>query len=168
MISYIEETYTNYTECKKCGGYCCKKFPGDFSPHNFGFNYKNIYNNILNGLKEGILTFHTRLIYKDRYEKDVDPIDLISIEIIVIRPAVKIKKLFGPCIFLTENGCKFSFKDRPITCKELLPRKNKTQGCFSKIPDVFNTLKWIGYQDMIKCLRSKYRKIRRNRGSYYE
>ena len=33
-----EKDYTNTSICKECGGYCCKRCPGEFIPSDFGKN----------------------------------------------------------------------------------------------------------------------------------
>lgn len=162
MMSILDEKiYTNYTVCKECGGHCCKKCPGEFAPHDFGDSEEKIYNNILDGLKEGVLTFNLRLIWRDRCD-DIkwDP-TYCSHEIIVIRPVTKPKRRHGECIFLNENGCKLSFDKRPILCKTLVPGKTKPKRCISKLSTIYNTLEWIGYGDMVSYLRVLSRKIRR-------
>lgn len=166
MIINDSKNYTGFPICKECGGYCCKKCPGDFSPDDFGSNREEIYNNILNGLTNGVLTFHTRLIYRDYCKDDyITKCDsaYCSHDVITIRPVTKPKKSDGECIFLSKDGCELSFDKRPLLCKSLIPGKKLSDRCLSRIPAVNITLEWIGYEDMMSCLKSIDRKMRRSR-----
>lgn len=162
ITTFDENIYTDYPRCKECGGYCCKKCPGEFAPHDFGNGEEEIFNNILEGIKEKVLTFNLRLIWRDpcndEFKVKYDP-TYCSHEISTIRPVTKPKRRHGECIFLSENGCKLSFDKRPILCKTLIPGKNR---CISKLPVIYNTLKWIGYGDMINKIKAIRRNLRKN------
>jgi len=153
----MEKEYTSHSICKKCGGYCCKKCPGDFVPSDFGNDRETVYNNIIDGLRKGVLAFLTRLIRRDSGCLDT------SHEVIVIRPATKPNRKnvygYGECIFLGKNGCELPFSRRPTVCKYLIPVEDKK--CRPELPIVFVTMNWIGYGEMLHCLRSIDRKMRR-------
>jgi len=114
-------------------------------------------------LKSNSLRIHTRSIRKD-FDKSIKD---YSIDVAIISPATKPECRnrwgWGECIFLTENGCKLPFSKRPTICKYLPPAEDKK--CRSKLNLDFVILQWIEYENIINCLKSINRRVRKHRSS---
>lgn len=156
-----EKDYTNSSICKECGGHCCKKCPGEFIPSDFGEDKISIFTNILRMLKNGTLRFHSEIIQKDFDTNIPDH----SIAVDVISPATKPESRnvwgWGECVFLSDSGCKLSFSKRPTVCKYLIPCEDHK--CRTKLLYEFVYLQWLEYSDMVSCLRSLNRRMRKNK-----
>ncbi len=108
----------NLDICKQCGGKCCKSYPGPATPDDFGApDRQRMYDELYSALKSGKWT--------------VDWIDQEK-EHYFIRPVVKgfessifDHRYTGECTFLTPTGCKLSFKNRPESCRMLVPKANE-------------------------------------------
>jgi Fe-S-cluster containining protein len=103
--------------CKTCGGKCCKTFSGPATPRDFGQSKEEIRKNLYKALKSSRWT-----------------IDWISQEneLYFVRPTVKgfegsvfDHRYSGECTFLTETGCELTFKERPESCRMLIPKSNE-------------------------------------------
>jgi hypothetical protein len=106
--------------CKLCAenneNCCCTVMPGSFAPNDIKLNVKFIANKLF--LNEWAVD----------YWEDEPPL-------YYLRPAtVGCKEYIDPswggiCIYLTENGCKLNFEERPTQCKALIPGYDKESGC---------------------------------------
>lgn len=136
--------------CKKCGGLCCKKMPGIFSPSQFK---KTMFDSLIKG-------FESKNLAIDWYEEspfdsENDQID----QVCFIRPRIENhNNLFDPawggeCSLLTKNGCKLNFKKRPHQCQSLVPFEKLCFSENSKITNKFDKAyyakKWFPYQEII-------------------
>ena len=108
----------NLDICKQCGGKCCKSYPGPATPDDFGApDRQHMYDELYTSLKSGRWT--------------VDWIDQEQ-EHYFVRPVVKgfessvfDHRYMGECTFLTPTGCELSFKNRPESCRMLVPKVNE-------------------------------------------
>lgn len=110
----------NLNICSKCGGECCKLFPGFYYPDDFRKRNGSLdWERILNLLTSGLAQI-------DRWE-DTEPVYFL-------RPKMVMKNdshngIFSypwggdPCIHLTEYGCSLKYKQRPSQCRLLDPVK---------------------------------------------
>ncbi len=58
----------------------------------------------------------------------------------------------GPCVNWTpEDGCKFSWEDRPAGGRGLIPQENKrcSKSTFDKVPGVIS---WIPFSDLLESV----------------
>ena len=112
-------------------------------------------------LKNGTLRFHTEIIKKD-FDKNIKD---YSIDVVVISPATKPERRntwgWGECIFLNKGGCKLSFKERPTVCKYLPPYEDHK--CRTRLRYDYVYLQWLDYSDMVSCLKSLDRRMRKNK-----
>lgn len=130
--NYVVEMNENKEMCKKCGGFCCKNHPCDVSPYDI-FRDKEPS---VERLKE----FLSSDLYQiDWWEGDTEEENKFS-RIYIITPRVILtnktdmllmllisgdsNNLYYPsyggrCIFLTDEGCRLSWDDRPTGGKAL-------------------------------------------------
>lgn len=94
--------------CAKCGGRCCKHFPGIALPKDFDGEQS-----IIDALVSGMWA--------------IDWLDFVD-DAYFIRPATtdKIGVVFDPswggrCVFLHDNGCSLEYAKRPEGCKVVTP-----------------------------------------------
>lgn len=88
--------------CAACGGACCKHVPGVAYPGDFDHDIDRVRA----ALKSGLWAL------RGGTERYLEP-----------------KTHHGVCVFLKENGCLLTMKDRPLECKVLRPLKGG--GCRS-------------------------------------
>ena len=110
--------------CGECGGQCCQAVPGAYAPEDFQNDEGKLdVDRLFRMLKSGEAVFgvydgdpdrtsryYPRPPYKDKGDELVEdrhPYDL------------------GGCANLTDEGCKFSFEERPYGCRTLIPAKNE-------------------------------------------
>ena len=128
--------------CKKCGGRCCKRMPGIASPEDI--NCKGGIKTVLESGKWAI----------DWYEGDPRPGGRLN-QVYYLRPRIRgFNHLYHPawadageCIFLRENGCFLSPDDRPLECRDLVPKEN--YDCQAHYTKKELAMLWIKYQKKI-------------------
>ncbi|SHH20782.1 hypothetical protein [Thermosipho atlanticus] len=105
--------YLNQKICTKCGGKCCKYFPGIALPKDFGNSKEEIFKNLSIALKSG--------------KWCIDWIDRNK-NLYYVRPSIKGKEgilfdnsISGKCTFLTDKGCNLIPNNRPTGCLLLEP-----------------------------------------------
>lgn len=148
-----EKDNCNHTLCAECGGECCKKVGCTFSPQDFirlSPEHKLTPEGILNEVKKGYITLELYdgdqhyvegLIWAPRMRNKGGPI----IEDLIIG-----RRLEGECIALGENGCAFSYEDRPTEGKLLIPRKTDGEiNCESRYGLRRALREWKQYQEII-------------------
>lgn len=111
--------------CGNCGGRCCKRYAGCYTPDDFDDVGKEVED-----------LFKKELISVDKWEGILITPDWSDEEAIFIRPrhkpsycqdrCVSSGPIFdnsfgGECIHLSENGCLLNFDNRPMFCKLLVP-----------------------------------------------
>lgn len=133
---FQEETvFVNAFLCTACGGQCCKDTPGASSPSDFldedgDLDELTIFEMLSSG--DWVLAFWDgdprEKQWGERRERGLDRVSIVYYP----RPAF-VKKSdegllerryqwdLGGCVFLTEQGCKFSFSERPYGCRTLVP-----------------------------------------------
>jgi len=158
----LQKKFVDGSQCKKCGGQCCKSAPGCYIPSDIGNTESDIKIKLLFGLRSGFYAVDSwdgKLNKEDNDEYG---------SIYFIRPRVKgNNKIYdaswgGECANLTENGCSLSFNNRPYECKLLIPKyENNEAKChypkwFSKKHENgkhFSATQWKPYQAIInECL----------------
>jgi len=128
--------------CTKCGGKCCKNYPGGATPEDFDApDEKLMYDKILMALKSGRWTIDWEGTGDDK--------------IYFIRPAIKGNEgsIFdhayeGECTFLTSSGCELNLGERPEACRMLIPKITErcdNQGYTRKRI----AFRWKQYQELI-------------------
>lgn len=138
--------YENKEICSKCGGSCCKTFPGCYYPEDFGL--------------PGDFSKLDAVLESDRVaidwwegdpREDKDEFERVYF----IRPAIKhargslYDQSVGECVFLTKTGCELSGDERPTVCRNLEPKEEKpciTHGITCKNA----VMAWIPYQNKLK------------------
>jgi Fe-S-cluster containining protein len=140
----MKKNYLNVELCKKCGGKCCKRFPGIAYPEDFK---KPLKDSLLKAFTSGNWAI-------DWYEGDPTGKDELS-KAFFIRPKIKdVKELFDPswggeCIFLTKDGCILNPNERPKGCRmlESISLKNCILHAAKDKKDA--AMAWLPYTKMI-------------------
>ena len=139
----------NYSEiCKKCGGWCCKHYPGATIPSQWGKNDKEILENLTEAFKSKRWTI-------DWYEGDPRRGKNEMKESYFVRPADKEYGdtfLFcplwkGECVFLTREGCSLTEEKKPLQCWTVIPREDFK--CIQYLTKKEVAILWIPYRDII-------------------
>jgi len=137
--------------CKKCGGYCCKQYPGAIDPADLGKNKKEIQARLVEMLRGNYIfdywegSFkrrkHTSYFLRPKVDNEVGTYSRVH------------GSWGGPCAFLTPSGCELPYEDRPRNCRELIPNPNYPEGKCKKGYDKEDSLTdWYKYRKMIKEL----------------
>lgn len=120
------KNYLNIELCKKCGGACCKRMPGECFPEDFG---KPLLKNLIEAFESDNWAI-------DWWEGDPRRDENKLEKAYYIRPRIKgVNKLFDPswggeCVFLKKKGCILPPEKRPISCRLLEPEP-KGKGCIN-------------------------------------
>lgn len=144
----------NIELCTKCGGRCCKRMSGMYSPSDFEIVSVESIMNILNTEKCSI----------DWWEGDLRPNipkkERLS-QIYYIRPRHVDAPIIDPswsgtCIFLSSTGCELSYEDRPSNCRGLVPHIDNSK-CYNNNSKEERVAEWIPYQDiLVECHLNVY------------
>jgi Fe-S-cluster containining protein len=135
--------------CTKCGGECCKRYPGIIAPDDLGATTRDILSKCRELLRTGGYQV-------DWWEGDPN--------IYFVRPKImdhRSGSVFSPswggsCYFLAYNGCTLLFEDRPLGCRVLVPNKETPgRGCVN--PKEFATkwefaVLWKPYSKQLKLI----------------
>lgn len=113
--------------CAECGGECCKRMPGIFSPEQLGApNREKIKDNLMAFLKTSKYAIDW---WEGDPRVDIDEDDEVW-RAPYIRPATVDKigvfedpSWGGECCMLTESGCYLAWDERPEECQGLIPQK---------------------------------------------
>ncbi|MDN5324643.1 MAG: hypothetical protein PWP02_353 [Thermosipho sp. (in: thermotogales)] len=131
--------FINESICKKCGGKCCKYYPGTTLPKDFGTSKKEIFDNL-------VIAFKSQRWAIDWIDKNKN--------LYFVRPAIKGKEgstfdhsLNGECTFLSENGCLLSVDKRPSGCLLLEPLEQKT--CIPHLSKLEASKQWQKFLDLL-------------------
>lgn len=140
----------NIDICRECGGMCCKKSGCDYSALDFkNCSYNTLYNELLKGDKSivsymkfkvdsnGNYTYEP-LLYLRARNNGRDIVDLVSIK--------------TGCSLLGENGCKFSYEERPSGGKNLKPVRKEEGECVPLASPLYIVNSWIKHQQTLKRL----------------
>ena len=140
----------NIDICRECGGMCCKKSGCDYSANDFkNSSYDTLYKELLKGDKSivcymkfktdsnGNYTYEPFLYLRAR-NKGRDIVDLVSIK--------------TGCLSLGENGCKFSYEERPSGGKNLKPVRPEDGPCVPLVSPLYIVNSWLKHQQTLKRL----------------
>lgn len=128
--------------CKKCGGRCCKNAGCDFSAQDF----KEIsIDELQKQIDSGKISIVVDVILNEKKELKF----FLSVKMRNVgAPAIDfINFMPQPCSALTDEGCTFTFEDRPSGGRNLIPMTSVA--CFY-IEDVYYT--WEPYQNILEQL----------------
>ncbi len=149
----METILENKDFCKRCGGYCCKKCGCDYWPSDFS---DLSINGLTNILAEGNISIVAALeferlandklvivpfLYLRARNVDKDIIDLISIK--------------NTCSMLRDDGCFYSYKDRPSGGVNLIPGEDRTK-CHPKESSMEHMKEWESYQKVLSRIVKRY------------
>lgn len=139
----------NYSEiCKKCGGACCKRYPGATIPSQWGKDDKEILENLTKAFKskKWAIDWCENDPRRGKYEEEdfyfVRPADKEYGDDFLFCPLWK-----GECVFLTPKGCSLPEEKRPLECRTLIPRKDFK--CIQYFTKREAAILWIPYRDII-------------------
>lgn len=109
----------NPKACKKCGGRCCKVFPGSYYPEDFmkdGVLYKR-------AIREVILSHVAQIDYwEGEFKKGNSQTAYFLRAPIASHPLrIPYPAWPGACSLLTNEGCLLPFSQRPWECRHLIP-----------------------------------------------
>jgi len=141
--------------CSACGGRCCNHRPGVTDITDWGKTRNEIETNIEKALRTGYWC-------SDPWDGDPtgnDDVDRVH----MIRPSGRDHKgaLYHapffesvPCAFLTYKGCFYSFRDRPLMCRTLIPNQESPGDCTAEDPELKRkmAIRWMPYNNFIQQL----------------
>lgn len=138
----------NLDICRECGGMCCKKSGCDYSANDFkNCSYDNLVKELSKGdksivcymrFKEDSLgnLIYDPFLYLRARNNNRDIVDLVSMK--------------SGCASLLENGCSFSYEQRPEGGRNLKPVRPSDGDCRPLI-NPFDIVKtWKPYQKTLK------------------
>ena len=141
----MKEKNENKDICAKCGGYCCKKSGCDYAPEDFSdlsLNY------LMPKLSEGYISIVSALDLKSFPNGQI-----VNIPILYLRarnrnrPIIDLLSMKTTCLSLKEDGCSFSYEDRPFGGRSLTPVVNRM--CYSKVNPEEIILRWQNHQQVL-------------------
>ena len=136
--------YEKPSICRKCGGKCCKRYPGSCWPVDFDSDYQKIRAAIESGM-----------YCIDWWEGSISIPGAENLDrVYFLRPAVKGMEgviydplWHGECIFLEET-CILTPEARPRGCRKLEPKED---GCISHVKPKYDAaIAWLSYQDLLE------------------
>lgn len=134
MKKYKE--YPPSSKCSKCGGKCCRRMAGHYSPRDFeDLSYEGLYTEI----KKGRISI-------DWWEGNKREFYLRARHI--FEPIV-FGSWGGICMNLTTDGCSLPREKRPLACRVLDPDRCHEPSEYSK--EVCKN-EWKEYEDILKRL----------------
>lgn len=135
----------NIEICQKCGGYCCKKSGCDYVPEDFS---EISLNYLLSKLEEGYIS-----IVSAQDFKRLPSGQIVNTPFLYLRarnknrPIVDLLSMKTTCASLTENGCNFTYEERPTGGKNLTPVDNGI--CYPKENPIELVKRWAKYQEVL-------------------
>jgi Fe-S-cluster containining protein len=141
-ISINEDSDT----CTKCGGECCKRYPGLAHPTDFGETDEERLAKMVEALNSGKWTITFNWLPDDDkkiYHLRPRTVPEAEQEYVVGKP-------FGghPCTFLTPSGCGF-VGQKPAECRELKPNAAEPGNCNDGRSHDFWVGEWVSSQDLV-------------------
>lgn len=131
--------------CKKCGGECCKLFPGAYFPGDYGFEEITVEKLVAAFRTEKVAVDFAGYSPDDMYyylrpkRKSVADRDLVDYLLVGS----------GACTYLTDSGCELPFEQRPLNCRMLEPRPREL-GCTAHgFMKESAAREWLPYQKII-------------------
>jgi Fe-S-cluster containining protein len=141
------ENTENKDLCSECGGMCCKKSGCDYATRDFTTINKN---KLAEVLSEGNTSIVAALQFK-RIKEKLIVIPFLYLRVRnVNRDVVDLLSMKTTCSMLTENGCSYSYEDRPSGGINLVPSKNLTCYPLEKPQDIVKS--WESYQRILERL----------------
>lgn len=111
--------YEATKECARCGGLCCKRMPGHYSPSDFtDLSFEALKAEIEKGN-----------IAIDWWEADPKEYYLRARQ---LGENVVHGSWGGICVNLTPEGCSLGWDERPLGCKALKPSKYECSSSYTK------------------------------------
>lgn len=146
-----KEIYENLDICGKCGGKCCKKSGCDYYPEDIK---TSAYKEILEILECGNISIVSLLVINEYKGKMlVEPFLYLRARNID-RDVIDLFSFKKQCSMLGDDGCKYSFEERPTGAKMLIPKEN---GMCSRDSEEINKFKekWAPYQKTLSKIVKK-------------
>ena len=140
--------------CKKCGGRCCIKCGCYYSPEDFG---KITYQKLKKEISKGNIKIQ---YIHGKYLDSKKGVFILRVK--NVGEAAVGKNLKSKCVFLTKEGCKLSFEDRPAGGKLLIPfiDDNGIVRCYNSYSLYDCCKEWHTYRRIVKKLVRYYRRKR--------
>ena len=139
--------YEDRDICRECGGFCCKKSGCDYSPRDFDdLSINKLHEKLLEGNISIISYLEFKrsgngklyaepFLYLRARNTDRDVVDLVSYK--------------KRCSMLREDGCSYSFEDRPFGGRNLIPGKTR---CIPEVDPYDIVMVWGRYQKVLHRL----------------
>lgn len=139
--------YEDRDICRECGGFCCKKSGCDYSPRDFDdLSINKLHEMLLEGNISIISYLEFKrsgngklyaepFLYLRARNTDRDVVDLVSYK--------------KRCSMLREDGCSYSFEERPFGGRNLIPGKTR---CIPEVDPYDIVMEWGRYQKVLHRL----------------
>ena len=139
--------YEDKDICRECGGFCCKKSGCDYSPRDFSdLSINKLHEKLLEGNISIISYLEFKrsgngklyaepFLYLRARNTDRDVVDLVSYK--------------KRCSMLREDGCSYSFEERPFGGRNLIPGKTR---CVPEVDPYDIVMEWGRYQKVLHRL----------------
>ena len=140
---------TKHTVCAKCGGRCCKRSPGIWSPEDLGWpEASKLVRNIESHVHRGLAVF----------AREPDPA-LRGGEIwFLMPPWLPAPPPERPCALLRKHGCTLTFARRPEACRRLTPSIDRVCSPELGASDQYIRYRWIPLQEFVQQARRLFAK----------
>ncbi len=146
--------------CAECGGQCCRSRPGMEAPERF-LSAADPILALASALASGewVLAEHVGVPWVDGVEPPEEERRRV---IRYPRPATVHERgrgaprdELGPCVFLSEGGCRLSFEERPRACRALVPTSGfECEGDWGRREAA---LAWLPHQEWVAEARARAR-----------
>lgn len=148
----MEQVFENRDICASCGGKCCKKSGCDYTPSDFSdLSFNALYELLQQGNISIVSSLEFLLTPDGKYW--VTPLLHLRARNIN-RPIVDLISMKTSCSQLLENGCKYSYEERPSGGKNLIPQPN--DNCYTNIDLQVLMQEWNTYQKLLARLVRRF------------
>jgi len=147
----MEQVYENKEICAACGGRCCKKCGCDYAATDFiDLGINNLFNILMEGRISIVSAFSLERLHNGKIF--LNPILFLRARNID-RPIVDLLSLKKTCSQLSDNGCSYTYENRPAGGRNLIPGADDT--CYPAISQLDIIRTWQSYQRPLSKLVKK-------------
>jgi hypothetical protein len=137
--------------CALCGGLCCQRAPGRFSPDDFMEGDEPLSPAVRAALDDGFAAVYTSFVTVG--SKKIAPLFTVASRG-VRKPVLSLCDSESWCVRLTMDGCTLPLEERPFECAMMVPNRNIS---LCALPGGMTMEQlWIPYQNILRALIEQY------------